>query len=58
MLSNFFPVKFSDVRLCNDKPLWKQIISVYLYEWDEAPLGFTIIILGFEINFLLGKWTD
>jgi hypothetical protein len=57
MLSNYFPIKFANVELIRNEPLWKQIIGLYIYEWDEqAPNGATVYILGFAFNFLLGRW--
>jgi hypothetical protein len=57
MLSNYFPIKFRNVELIVNEPLWKQIIGLYVYEWDEeAPNAASLFILGFEFHFLLGKW--
>ncbi len=55
-MSKYFPIKFDGVSLCDCEPLWKQILLVSVYEWDETPYGLTIRILGFNIDFLLGKW--
>ena len=56
MLSNYFPIKFRNVELIDNEPLWKQIIGLYIYEWDETPNAASLFILGFEFHFLLGKW--
>jgi hypothetical protein len=58
MLSNYFPIKFDSINICNNEPLWKQILGLYIYEWDSTPQGMTIRILGFNIDFLLGRWTE
>ena len=58
MLSNYFPVKFDGITLCDCEPLWKQILGLYIYEWDATPKAMTIRILGFDIDFLLGKWSE
>ena len=57
MISNYFPIRFRSVQLIDNEPLWKQIIGLYIYEWDdESPNAASIVILGFEFHFLLGKW--
>ena len=56
MISNYFPIKFRNIQLIDNEPLWKQIIGLYVYEWDETPNALSIVILGFEFHFLLGKW--
>jgi hypothetical protein len=58
MSSNYFPVKFDCITLCDFEPLWKQILGVYIYEMDSTPKGLTIRILGFNIDFSLGKWIE
>jgi len=43
-MSKYFPVRFDGVSLCDCEPLWKQILLVSVYEWDETPYGLTIRI--------------
>ena len=54
-MSKLLPIRFDGVMVCDYEPLWRQILWVSLYEWDEYPYGLTIRILGFDFNFLLGE---
>ena len=52
----YWPIKFDDVRVSYDVPLWKQILWLEIYEWDEYPHGLTVRILGINFDFFLGSW--
>ena len=52
----YWPIKFDGVQVNKDEPIWKQILWVSVYEWDEYPYGMTIRILGFDFNFYLGGY--
>lgn len=54
-MSNFLPIKYDGVSLCDSEPLYRQLFWVSLYEWDVTPYGLTIRIFGFNFDFLLGK---
>ena len=57
-MNSFWPIKFDSINVCDSEPLWKQILWVSFYEWDSTPYGLTIRILGFNFDFLLGKWVE
>jgi hypothetical protein len=58
MKKSLWKIKFSNIEVCTLEPLWKQILWVDFYEWDEAPYGMTVRILGVNFDFLIGKWID
>jgi len=51
-------IKFDGVATYSKEPLFKQILWVSIYEYDETPYGMTIRILGTDFEFLIGKWVD
>ena len=55
-MTNILPIRFDGIIINRDEPLWKQILWVSVYQWDESPYGLTIRVLGFDIEFLLGRW--
>jgi hypothetical protein len=55
-VNNYLPIRFNNIEVSVDVPLWKQILWASIYDWDEYPKGFTLTLLGFNINFFLGKW--
>ena len=57
MKSKWWPIKFDGFDVCDEEPLWKQILWASYYKWDERPFGLTIRVLGININFLLGRWS-
>jgi len=58
MKKSRWKLKFDGIEVCSLEPLWKQILWVSVYEWDETPYGITIRILGINFEFLIGKWID
>ena len=56
MKTSLWPIKFSDIKVCDMEPLWKQLFWVSFYEWDETPYGLTIRILGINFDFLVGSY--
>ncbi len=58
MKKSLWKLKFSSVQVSILEPLWKQILWVDFYEWDETPYGLTIRILGINFDFVVGKWLD
>ena len=56
MKTSLWPIKFDSIDVCDTEPLWKQVLWVSFYEWDETPYGLTIRILGFNIDFLVGSY--
>jgi hypothetical protein len=58
MTGSIWKLKFDGIEVSTLEPLWKQILWVSVYEWDETPYGMTIRILGINFEFLIGKWID
>jgi hypothetical protein len=58
MNKKIWKIKFDGFEVCDSEPLWKQILWVSLYEWDETPYGLTIRVLGFNIDFFIGEWIE
>ena len=58
MKKSLWKLKFDGIEVCSLEPLWKQILWVSVYEWDETPYGITIRILGVNFEFFIGKWID
>ena len=58
MKKSIWKLKFEEINYYGSEPLWKQILWVEFYEWDETPYGMTIRILGVNFDFLIGKWVD
>ena len=56
MSNKFWPIRFDAVDICDAEPLWKQLLWISYYEWDETPYGLTIRILGINFNFLVGNY--
>ena len=58
MKKSLWKLKFERIEVSTLEPLWKQILWVDFYEWDDAPYGLTIRVLGINFDFLIGKWID
>ena len=58
MKKSLWKLKFDGVATYSKEPLFKQILWVSFYEYDETPYGMTIRILGTDFEFLIGKWVD
>ena len=58
MKKSLWKLKFDGVAVSSLEPLWKQILWVSVYEWDETRYGMTIRILEVNFQFLIGKWID
>ena len=58
MKKSLWKLKFDRIEVSTLEPLWKQILWVDFYEWDDAPYGLTIRVLGINFDFLVGKWID
>jgi hypothetical protein len=58
MNKSIWKIKFDSIEVSCNEPLFKQILWVSFYEWDETPYGLTIRILGINIDFLIGKWIE
>jgi hypothetical protein len=41
MTGSIWKLKFDGIAVCSLEPLWKQILWVSVYEWDETPYGMT-----------------
>lgn len=55
MKSSIWKIKFDGI---NASSLWRQILWVSFYDYDETPYALSITILGFEFDFLIGKWVE